>query len=71
MGVGANFLSQYCMKVEGIEVEDAELKYAHRLNKRDNVGFRKKDFFDMPADEKLSSKNVAYVARCIRRFLNK
>jgi len=48
-GLGSIFLSQHCADVLGIEAKSAEVDEARRINRRQNVSFRRADIFDLPA----------------------
>ncbi|MFA5507731.1 MAG: class I SAM-dependent methyltransferase [Vulcanimicrobiota bacterium] len=50
-GLGAQFLSQHCESVLGLEVKDYEVDEAKTINRRDNVEFRLQDLYDFSSDE--------------------
>lgn len=54
-GVGAIFLSQYCSHVHGIDLKEYEINEAKSINRRDNVKFEVRNFFDFPADKKFDT----------------
>lgn len=46
-GLGSIFIGQHCKSVTGIEIKKTEVEEARKINSRNNVIFRKQDFFTM------------------------
>ena len=51
-GVGSIFISQFYKKVTGIDVKNYEIQEAISINKRENVEYLVKDFFDIEHNRK-------------------
>jgi len=51
-GLGAIFLGQHCHSVDGIDVNEQEIKEAEAVNRRENVRFSVADYFTFKASHK-------------------
>jgi Cyclopropane fatty acid synthase and related methyltransferases len=54
-GLGAIFLSQNCNSVVGIDLKNHEIEEAKSINRRENVRFECKNFFDFNNEEKFDA----------------
>ncbi len=53
-GVGSVFLSQHCHSVKGIDLKSHEIEEAQSINRRSNVDFEVKDFFEFSEETKFN-----------------